>query len=192
MWELDHKEGWVPKSWCFWTAVLEKTLESPLDSKRIKLVNPKGNQFSSVQLLSCVWLFATPRTAACQTSLCITNLGVYSNSCPLPEYLLEGLMLKLQSLAFGHLMWRANSLEKTLMLGKTEGRKKRGWHRMRWLDGIVDSMDKSLSKFQKTVKDKEACCAAVHGVTKSWKLRSDWTTTKWLNRYNHKPLAREF
>ena len=143
MWELDHKEGWVPKSWCFWTAVLEKTLESPLDSKRIKLVNPKGNQFSSVQLLSCVWLFATPRTAACQTSLCITNLGVYSNSCPLPEYLLEGLMLKLKLQYFGHLIWRANSFERTPMLGKTEGRRRRGWHRMRWLDGITKSMDTS-------------------------------------------------
>ena len=118
------------------------------------------------------------------------TLRVYSNSCPLPDYLLEGLMLKLQ--IFGHLMWKANSLEKTLILGKTEGRKKRWWHRMRWLDGIVDSMDMSLSKFQEIVKDKEACCATVHGVTKSWKLWSDWTTTKWLNRYNHKPLACEF
>ena len=142
---LTIKKAEHRRNGCFWTVVLEKTLESPLDSKRIKLVNPKGNQFSSVQLLSCVWLFATPRTAACQTSLCITNLGVYSNSCPLPEYLLEGLMLKLQSLAFGHLMWRANSLEKTLMLGKTEGRKKRGWQKMRWLDGTTYSMDMSLS-----------------------------------------------
>ena len=73
MWELDHKEGWVPKNWCFWTVVLEKTLESSLDSKRIKPVNPKGNQFSSVQLLSCVWLFATPWTATCHTYLSITN-----------------------------------------------------------------------------------------------------------------------
>ena len=94
MWELDYKESWVPKNWCFWTVVLEKTLESPLDSK---------------------------------TS---------------PKCSLEGLMLKLKLQSFGYLMGRTDSLEKTLILGKIEGRRRRGRQRMRWLDGITNSMDR--------------------------------------------------
>ena len=100
MWELDHKEGWAPKNWCFWTVVLEKTLESPLDCKEIKPNNPKGNY---------------------------------------PEYSLEGLMLKLKLQYFGHLMERTDSFEKTLMLGKIEGRRRRGRQRMRW-DGWMASL----------------------------------------------------
>ena len=97
MWELDHKAGWVLKNWCFWIVVLEKTLESPLDCKEIKPVNPRGNQHYEYE---------------------------YS-------YLLEGLMLKLKLQYFGHLMRRADSLEKTLMLGKIEGKRRRGRQRMR-------------------------------------------------------------
>ena len=130
MWELDYKERWAPKNWCFWTVVLEKTLESPLSARR--------SNHSILKKIS-------------------------------PEYSVEGLMLKLWY--FGHLMQRADSFEKILMVGKNESGRTRGWQRMRWLDGITNLMGVSLSKLREFIMDKEPGILQSRGSE----------TTKWLN-----------
>ena len=131
------KKGGAPKNWCFWTVVLEKTLERPLDSKEIQPIHPKGDQS---------WVF----------------IGRTDTEVEAP------------------ILWLSDAkswpIGKTLMLGKIEGRRRRGWQRMRWLDDITDSMDMNLIKFQEMVKDREASHVAVHRVTKSHTWLSDWTT----------------
>ena len=142
IWELDYKESWVPKNWCFWTVELEKILESPLDSKEIKLVNPKGNQS---------WMFIGGTDAEAEAVI----------------------------------LWpsdvKSQPIGKDPDAGKDWGKEETGTTENE-MGGWHHSMDMSLSKLQEMVKDREAWCAAVHGVVKNWTWLSNWTTTNTYNK----------
>ena len=201
MWDLDHKESWAPKNWCFWTVVLEKTLENPLDSKEIKPVNAKENQS---------WKFIRRTDAEAKTPILwppdAKNWLIGKDPDAGKDWRQEEKgMAEDKMIGWHHRLdwtwgwassgfgdeqgslaccspwgrkestWLNNSTE--LMLGKTECERRKGQQSMRWLDSIINSMDMNLSKLQEIVTDMEDWSAAVHGLSKSWTWLSNWTTT---------------